>query len=356
MTAFFVFRRHLSGGKRSLYATSDNFNTFDSIKLCSALSKMYKGKKIGLLIPAYNEAENIGAVLQAVPEYIDHILVIDDGSNDNTSEVARKNGARVFSHKTNKGVGATFKTGVNIMLKTDVDIMVNMDADGQFKPEDISRLLEPVLQEKADFVTASRFIDREYVPVMPRLKKWGNYRMSKLISLLTGQKFYDVSCGFRAYTREVLYRMNLFGSFTYTQETFIDLAFKNIDIMEVPVAVLGKREKGKSRVASNLFRYAYQTSKIILKTFRDYRPYRLFGFIAMLFFIIGLLLLGIMFYQKITTGTFTPYKWLGFAGGSAIFIALASMLLGFILDMFARMRHNQEEILFHLKNRNEQDN
>ncbi|MCF8327176.1 MAG: glycosyltransferase family 2 protein [Bacteroidales bacterium] len=314
---------------------------------------MYKDHKIGLLIPAYNEAENIGSVLNSIPDYVDLVLVVNDGSADNTVAIAREYGAEVISHKNNKGVGATFKTGVKAILATDVDIMVNMDADGQFKAADISRLLGPIIEEKADFVTASRFIDKDYIPVMPKMKKWGNYRMSRLISWLTGQKFYDVSCGFRAYKREVLYRMNLFGSFTYTQETFIDLAFKDIDIMEVPVDVLGQREKGKSRVASNLFRYAYQTSKIILKTFRDYKPFKLFGLFALIFLVIGILLLGIMFYHKLASGSFTPFKWLGFAGGSAVLISGIFLVLGFILDMFARMRHNQEEILFYLKNKNE---
>lgn len=314
---------------------------------------MYDNQKTGLLIPAYNEAENIGKVLQSIPGYIDHVVVVDDGSADDTAEIARQNGAKVISHKTNKGVGASFKTGVKVMLQSDIDIMVNMDADGQFKATDISKLLDPVIEGKADFVTASRFIDKAVMPHMSKAKRWGNFRMSWLISWLTGQKFYDVSCGFRAYTREVLNRMNLFGTFTYTQETFIDLAFKDIDIKEVPVEVLGKREKGKSRVASNLFRYAYQTSKIIIKTLRDYKPFKLFGLMAAVFFVIGLILLIFMFYQKIVTGSFTPFKWLGFAGGSAVLIALLFLLIGFILDMFARMRHNQEEILFYLKNRNE---
>lgn len=314
---------------------------------------MYQDHKIGLLIPAFNESDNIGKVLASLPDFIDYILVVDDGSGDNTPEVVRQYNTDLIIHKSNKGVGASFNTGVRAMLNKDIDIMVNMDADGQFKSSDISKLLDPIIGKKADFVTASRFINKKYTPVMPRVKKWGNHRMSRLISWLTGQKFYDVSCGFRTYTREVLYRMNLFGSFTYTQETFIDLAFKNIDIMEVPVDVLGKRESGKSRVAPNLFRYAYQTFKIIIKTFRDYKPFNLFGFIAGIFFIIGLIILGIMFYHKIATGSFTPFKWLGFAGGLSIFISLASLLIGFILDMFARMRHNQEEILFHLKNKNE---
>jgi glycosyltransferase involved in cell wall biosynthesis len=313
---------------------------------------MLKGYKIGLLIPAFNEEENIGGVIELVPDYIDLIIVVNDGSADKTVDIAKGHGATVFSHRKNKGVGATFNTGVKEMLKTDIDIMVNMDADGQFNPKDIEKLILPVIEGKAEFVTASRFFDKSMIPQMPWIKKWGNLRMASLISWLTGQRFYDVSCGFRAYTREALYKMNLFGTFTYTQETFIDLAFKNVDILEVPVEVLGKRTIGKSRVASNLFRYTYQTSKIIIKTFRDYKPFKLFGFIGLFFFIIALIALAYMFYHKISTGEFTPYKWLGFAGGSAILISLISLLLGFILDMFARMRHNQEEILFQLKMKN----
>ena len=310
---------------------------------------MYKDHKIGLLIPAFNEEENIGPVLESVPGYIDRIIVIDDGSADNTSEIALKHGASVIRHKRNRGVGASFNTGIRAMLKTDVDVMVNMDADGQFNSGDIEKLIAPIIENKADFVTASRFMETSLIPKMPKIKKWGNYRMSKLISWLTGHKVYDVSWGFRAYKREVLYKMNLFGTFTYTQETFIDLAFKNVDIIEVPVKVLGKRAKGKSRVASNLFKYSYQTSKIILKTFRDYKPFRLFGFIGLVFFILGLIAIGYLFYFKLQTGSFTPNKWLGFAGGTLIIISLISLLLGFILDMFARMRHNQEEILVQLK-------
>lgn len=314
---------------------------------------MYRGNKIGLIIPAFNEEENIERTLSLLPDYLDHILVVDDGSADRTAALAKANDVNVISHRVNKGVGATFRTGVKAILATEVDIAVNMDADGQFDSKDIEKLLDPIIDGQAEFVTASRFMDKSMIPEMPAIKKWGNFQMSRLISWLTGRKFYDVSCGFRAYSREVLYKMNLFGSFTYTQETFIDLAFKQIDILEVPVVVLGKRAIGKSRIASNLFRYTYQTSKIILKTFRDYRPFKLFGFFSLILFIIGILLLMYMFYFKLSTGSFSPYKWLGFAGGAVVLSGFISLLIGFVMDMFARMRHNQEEILFHLKKGNE---
>jgi CHASE2 domain-containing sensor protein len=108
-------------------------------------------------------------------------------------------------------------------------------------------------------------------------------------------------------------------------------------------------------VASNLFHYAYQTFKIILKTFRDYKPFKLFGFFSLIFAILGLGFLLVLFYYKFDTGSFTPYKWTGLASGLLFFSSLVFLLLGFILDMFARMRHNQEEILFYLKNRNGKD-
>lgn len=310
---------------------------------------MLNNKSIAVVMPALNEEEQIGQVIEAIPGFVDHILVVDDGSGDRTAEIAKEKGAITVSHNKNRGVGAAFITGVRIILEMPVDIMVNMDADGQFNPDDIEQLVSPIIEKKADFVTASRFIEKDYQPKMPALKVMGNKFMSRFISRLTGQKFYDVSCGFRAYSRETLQRLNLFGDFTYTQETFIDLAFKNIEILEVPVHVKGKREHGKSRVASNLFRYGFQTMKIIIRTFRDNKPFRLFGFMSLITFLIGLGFAIFLIIYRIRTGSFTPNKWTGFAAGIFFVAALLLLLIGFVLDMFARMRRNQEEILFELK-------
>jgi len=310
---------------------------------------MIKSKKIAVIIPAYNEEKNIGLVIEAMPEFVDDIIVIDDGSIDQTSEVAARAGATVNRHENNRGVGAAFQSGKSIALKLKSDIIVNIDADGQFNPKDIERLIQPILQGTAEFVTASRFRDKEYYPRMSKIKFWGNQMMSSLISQITGQKFYDVSCGFRAYTRDALLKLNLFGDFTYTQETFLYFAFKKLPIAEIPIRVRGTREHGKSRVASNLFRYAYQTLKIIIKTFRDYQPFRLFMLIAVFFFFLSLLLLGFLLIHYIQAGRFFPHRWAGFVGAAFGFISLLSIILGFILDIFARMRINQEEILYYLR-------
>lgn len=304
---------------------------------------------IAVLIPALNEEKQLGQVIEAIPEFVDHIIVIDDGSTDRTVEVAEQKGAKVISHKSNRGVGAALSTGVKAVLGMEVDILVNIDGDGQFDPADIEKLVQPILDNRADFVSASRFIDKAYKPKMPRAKYWGNLWMSRFISRLTRQKFYDVSCGFRAYSRETLQRLNLFGDFTYTQESFIDLAFKGISILEVPVHVRGSREFGKSRVASNLCRYAFQTLNIILRTFRDNKPYRLFGSMSLIVFLLGLGFAIFLGQHYLRTGFFTPHKWAGFIAGFLFVVSLLLLLIGFVLDMFARMRRNQEEILFQLK-------
>jgi hypothetical protein len=139
--------------------------------------------------------------------------------------------------------------------------------------------------------------------------------------------------------------MNLFGDFTYTQEMFLDLAFKNISILEVPVAVRGSREHGSSNISSNLLRYGWQTMKIIIRTLRDYRPLRLFAGLAAVLFA-GSLAPGIfLLVHYLHTGSFSPHKWAGFLSAFLLLLSVLSIVLGFILDMFARMRMNQEEIL-----------
>lgn len=310
---------------------------------------MYQGHKICVVIPALNEEAAIGKVLDAIPEYVDHVVVINDGSTDRTEEIARSKGAVVVNHKGNKGLGIAFKSGVKQVLDLRADIMVNMDADGQFNPKDVINLIQPIIKKEADFVTASRFKDPKLWPEMSKVKFWGNNMMSRLISSIINQRFYDVSCGFRAYSRDTLLRLNLFGTFTYTQETFIDLAFKGLTIVEIPTVVRGTREHGKSRMASNLFKYGYRTSSIILKTLRDYRPMKLFGNLAFVFFLIGALLGGFLLFHFIRTGEFSPHKWAGFTAGFFATFAAVILGIGFIMDMFARMRQNQEKQLYHIK-------
>jgi glycosyltransferase involved in cell wall biosynthesis len=316
---------------------------------------MLKNKTIAVVIPAFNEEVKIGSVIDGIPQFVDDIIVIDDGSHDRTSQIVKEKGAIVVRHRKNKGVGAAFKSGVKKVLSMDIDLMVNIDADGQFNPQDISKLLDPIINGEADFVTASRFIDKNLYPTMSAVKFHGNKFMSWFISKIIGERFYDVSCGFRAYSKETLQRLNLFGQFTYTQETFIDLAFKEMTIQEVPIKVRGKREVGKSRVASNILKYGYQTLSIIVKTMRDYKPLQLFGFISTIVFLLGCGFGVFLLQYYFVYDSFSPHKWAGFVAGFLIILSFALLMLGFILDMFSRMRDNQEKIIFML-NRNSSNN
>ena len=219
--------------------------------------------------------------MAGVPNKIDgvgqiRVLVIDDGSTDDTAGLARRAGAEVVQHRTNEGLGSSFQEDVRLAIENKADILVNIDGDGQFDPGDIPKLVGPIVNRKADMASASRFLDRDLVPEMPAVKKWGNRAVARVVWLLTGKRFRDVSCGFRAFSREALLRMNLFGSFTYTQESFLDLAFKELKLLEVPVQVRGTREFGESRIASSIPRYAVRSLLIMLRAFISYKPFRLF--------------------------------------------------------------------------------
>jgi glycosyltransferase involved in cell wall biosynthesis len=303
-------------------------------------------------IPALNEEQTIAKVIQAIPRDIPgvgsvQVLVIDDGSVDRTAEQAAAAGAEVIHHARTRGVGAAFQSALAFGIQHEADLIVSIDGDGQFDPGDIPKLVEPVLSGQAEFVTASRFKDPSLTPQMPRMKLWGNRVMSSLVSRLAGQRFHDVSCGMRCYSRKAALSLNLLGSFTYTQEVFLNLAFKNTRIVEVPLAVRGQREHGKSRVARNLWRYAVNTLRIILRCYRDYRPMRFFGgvFVGLMVPAVGLGTFLLVHYFR--TGSFSPHKWAGFTAAGLLVLGLMMLHVGVIGDMLNRHRIYLEELLYY---------
>jgi hypothetical protein len=196
-------------------------------------------------------------------------------------------------------------------------------------------------------VTGNRF--KEGMPEnMLKTKYWGNKQMSRIISIISGQKFKDVSCGFRAYNREALLRLNLFGDFTYTQETILDMLYKGLRVIEFPVDVTYFKSR-KSRVAGNILNYAFRTSKIIIKTLRDYKPMLFFGSMGGVSLGIGLVFEIFMFTHYFLTGKFTPYKSFGFIGLGFIVFGMLLVIVGLLADMFNRVRENQERIIYELK-------
>lgn len=310
--------------------------------------------KLVIQMPALNEEASIAQVLRSLPSTlpgIDEIvrLVVDDGSTDRTAELARAEGAVVVSHPRNLGVGMAFRTGIAKATELGADIVVTIDSDGQFNVNDIPVLLAPILAGEADFVTASRFLDPALVPEMPAAKRWGNDVIARWLSAITKQTYRDVSCGFRAYSRNAFLRLNLLGSFTYTHEVFLTLAFADVPIKEIPVVVRGVREHGKSRVASNLFRYAHRTASIILKTYRDYRPLHFFCYGALALGLVGLAFLGFLGWVRWTTGGFSPHKWAGFVGTAFLAASGAAWMMGVVSEMLVRIRTAADETLFRVR-------
>ncbi|MBN1550833.1 glycosyltransferase family 2 protein [bacterium] len=312
-------------------------------------------KKLVVIIPCYNESHTIADVIASIPSVIENIdtieiLVIDDGSTDNTMAQAEHAGAQVIRHSVNQGLGAAFLTGIHQALQRNADIIVNIDGDGQFNPKNIPELIAPILNGYADFTTCTRFAEQLPPIGMPRVKKYGNKLMNTLINHIVGNAHYtDVSCGFRAYSRETALKLNLRSRFTYTQESFIDLAAKGTRISEIALPVRGVRSHGSSRMASNLWRYSTRALLIILRSMRDYHPLKFFGYIAITIFFIGgtgllagLILPVFTISSKVTSSVF----WIG------IGMLLLGIILGFIAfmaDMIARVRKIQEELLVFTK-------
>ena len=310
---------------------------------------MGDGRKIIVNIPAYNEEKTIGNVVRdVINNGYRNVVVIDDGSTDRTAEIARKSGAIVISHKKNLGLGNGFKTGVNYALMSNADIFVNIDADGQFCPEEIGKLIEPILNNEADMVTGSRFLNESFVTNMPLIKRVGNKFFTNVVSRITSKRFTDTQCGFRAYSRDALKKLNLMGGFTYTQEVFIDLAVKGMRIKEVPIKVNYHKDR-KSRVASSLTKYGLKSLLIIMKTFRDYKPLKFFGIPGIGLFTIGFITGIFMIMWYIMHKATTPFKSLLFFCIATLILGTIIIVLGLIADMLDRVRMNQEEIMSRIR-------
>lgn len=308
--------------------------------------------KMVIYLPALNEAGSIARVITGLPRQLPGVgsilcLVVDDGSVDATASLARAAGAQVISHRRNRGVGAAFQSAVQYALEEGAAILLGMDADGQFDAAEIPSLIEPILAGEADMVLGNRFVSGR-PNHMSAVKYWGNQQMARLISSAIGQEFRDVSCGFRAYAREALMRMNVFAEFTYTHEAILSVAYQGLRIRECPITVQYYPDR-KSRVAGSIPRYALQTSKIILRVMLDYRPIRVFGAFGATSVLLGLGCETFLFTHYLLTHSFSPYKAVGFIGLGFLVFGMLVLLVALIADMLNRLRINQDRILYGLK-------
>ena len=237
---------------------------------------MLTNRSISIILPAFNEEKTIYDIIRRIPPDITSnlsIIVIDDGSTDNTSKEAQRTGVYVFRHRRNLGVGVAMKTGVKASLENGADIIVKMDADGQHDPTEIPRLVKPILEGEADLVVGAR--SKEVFQQMSLSKRFGNFFLSWLTRLMTGCKIYDAQSGFRVMTRRLAESISFDSKYTYTQEMIIKAARKGFRIKEIPINC-NKRAFGNSKVASDIFVYGINVLPIILRVCGDRKSFTYF--------------------------------------------------------------------------------
>lgn len=231
-------------------------------------------KKLFILIPAYNEEDSISNVISQIPpipECDPRIIVIDDGSTDNTRVLAKKAGATVLSNPVNRGLALAFRTGVKFCIDNDADFLLILDADGQYSPKEVPILLKALLHNKSDLIIGNRFLKGSHYDEN-RVKYLINYFVSFFISriLLRKRSIYDIQSSFRAFTRDLgkFYLITLKGTYNYAQELFLLSSLFGFRISQVPVTCQ-KRTSGKSRLIRNPFIHIFRILKTSIKVYLE---------------------------------------------------------------------------------------
>jgi glycosyltransferase involved in cell wall biosynthesis len=316
--------------------------------------KWRQATRIIVMIPAHNEEASIGEVIRRLPRSFDgyrvEVLVIDDGSTDRTAAVAKESGAdSVASVGARRGLARAFAIGMNMALEHGADIVVNIDADGQYDPEQLPQLVEPILAGRADLVLGSRFAG--WIEEMPLGKRVGNRIATIMTSHLAGVNISDAQTGFRAFSREAALKLNVLGSYTYVQETLIQAAQKELRIVEIPVN-FRKRAYGESRLVSSLFSYAGRAGLTMLRTYRDYRPLATFLVIGGALFMVGVIIGLRVLIHFIQTGQVTPFIPSAILTAVLVILGFQVIFLGLLADMLGGTRHLVEEALYLLRRQN----
>jgi len=234
-----------------------------------------------IVIPAYNEELTIGSVVALAKKYGD-VLVVDDGSKDRTSKIAREVGAVVVKHEVNKGKGQALKTGFDYALENDYDVVVCIDADGQHNPEEIPLLLRPILEDKAELVIGSRYLNGAHKNI-PLYRRFGLWVLNTTTTLASGAKITDSQSGFRALNRKALKSLNLNSSgYNVESEMINQLSEKGLRITEVPINV---RYDVPKKHKKNPFSHGVGVFAKIVGLIGYKRPLLLFGVLSLLSFI-----------------------------------------------------------------------
>lgn len=258
--------------------------------------------KLIIQIPCYNEAEALPGTLAELPRALPGVsaiewLVIDDGSSDGTSDVARRHGVdHVVQLPTHQGLSRAFVAGLEACVQAGADIIVNTDADNQYRAEDIPLLIEPILAGRAEIVIGERPI-RE-TPHFSPVKKALQWVGSWLIRRVSGTRVPDAPSGFRAMSRRAAMRLKVFNRYSYTLETIIQAGHKGMAVTSVPIRT--NRETRPSRLFRSTSAYVSRQGLTIVRIFMTYRSFAFFAVPGVLVFFLGFLISARFLYFYLT--------------------------------------------------------
>lgn len=307
--------------------------------------------KLIIQIPCYNEAETLPIALRELPremEGFDKVewLVINDGSTDNTVEVAKANRVdHIVSFAKNQGLARVFMAGLDACIKLGADVIVNTDADNQYNAQDIPLLVKPILDKKADLVIGARPISG--IKHFPLIKKLLQKLGSWVVRRASKTDIPDAPSGFRAMSREAAMRLNVFNDYTYTLETIIQAGQKNMAIMSVPVRV--NEDLRPSRLVKSLPSYLRKSIITIVRIFVVYKPFRFFTTVGAVLFSAGFVIgLRFLYYYFLGDGGAGHVQSLIFAS-ILLGIGFQTMLVAFLADLLAVNRRLMEDVQFRLR-------
>ena len=230
------------------------------------LGEEIRNKDIVIIIPAYNEADSLRELLRKFPHSIEGrkvgVLIVDDGSIDDTGEIVLKNRCFLVQNRFNRGQGAASRLGYDVLVRNNVKVGVTMDADGQHNPQEISKLVKPILEGKYDLIIGSRVLGKSEKTT--KLRKIGVSFLTKIINMLTGLALTDCSSGFKAFNMDKMRRLKLTEDQFQSAEVIIEAVKKGLRIGEVPITIL-ERKYGKSKKGKD-WKYGLGFVKTIIKS------------------------------------------------------------------------------------------
>lgn len=301
--------------------------------------------KLIIQIPAYNEEENLGEVLKRIPEKIEgveeiKVILINDGSEDKTREIAEREGVDIIiDNKRRLGLARTFMIGIKRALQEGADIIVNIDGDGQYPPEEIPGLIKPILEGKSHIVIGNRFPSK--LKHFSIIKRFFQFLGTKVVKFLSQRDIKDATSGFRAFSREIASKLQVFSNFTYTLETIIQASELGYEITFVDINA--RETKRKSRLMKSSFEYILKSGFELLRIFVLYNSLKTFIILSLIIALPGIFFFLRFLYYFITGNGYGHVQSL-IAGALSLIIAFQTLLLGIISDLISINRKILEEL------------